>query len=369
MPRVAYLVHNLGDSAVHRRVAMLAEGGLDVALAGFLRAGDRMPDAAPATLLGITHDAALAQRAGAVLRNLARPARVLHACRGADVIIARNLEMLVLAVLARRRLGVGRVVYECLDIHKTMIGNRPRNRAMRKIERAMLRSVDLIVLSSPAFRRAYFEQIQRVATPTLLVENKLPARAVPAALPHRPAPPPWRIAWFGNLRCTRTLVLLKELVRIAAGSIEVLIAGKPSPAEFPDFARAVLAPGITYVGPYRPEDLPSLYARCHFAWAIDFFEEGLNSTWLLPNRIYEASAFGCVPIALTTVETGHWLAARGAGMLLDQAQDPARIASRITTLTKGDYAAMQVAIGAIPQSDMVFTDDDKAVLRAALLGQ
>ena len=55
----------------------------------------------------------------------------------------------------------------------------------------------------------------------------------------------------------------------------------------------------------------------HFCWAIDFFEEGLNSSWLLPNRLYEGCRFGAVPIAMKGTETARFLADRHIGLLLD----------------------------------------------------
>ena len=47
-----------------------------------------------------------------------------HICH-ANVILARNLEMLVLAIRARKRYAPqARVVYECLDIHRMLLSNR-----------------------------------------------------------------------------------------------------------------------------------------------------------------------------------------------------------------------------------------------------
>ena len=38
----------------------------------------------------------------------------------------------------------------------------------------------------------------------------------------------------------------------------------------------------------------------------------------LPNRIYEGSLYGTVPIAPAGIETGRWLAKRGAGVILEE---------------------------------------------------
>ena len=162
------------------------------------------------------------------------------------------------------------------------------------------------------------------------------------------------------------LAQLRALADAGQGRIRILIAGKPSPAEFPDFAAQAAHPQIDFVGAYRPEELGALYARCHFAWAIDYFEEGLNSTWLLPNRLYEAAAFGVVPIALEGVETARWLAAHGAGLVLPAAEASATLEARLLGLDAPGYAALQGQVAAIPPGDLIAGPADCALLLDAL---
>lgn len=370
MRRIAYLVHNLADSAVARRVVMLRAGGAEVMLAGFCRDA-----AAPAQIAGVvpvmlgrTHDAALARRVLSVAAVAARPQALVAACRGADVLIARNLEMLVLAARVRRALGIGRVVYESLDIHRALLGTGLAARGLRAIERRLVHRADLVLHSSPGFERDYFAARQRFATPRALVENRVLC-LTPAASPAAIAPgPPWRIGWFGNLRCRRTLDTLSRLVATSGGAIEVLVAGRASPAEFPDFCAAIARSGLEYAGPYTAADLPGLYARCHFAWAIDYFEEGLNSRWLLPNRLYEAAAHGAVPIALGDVETGRWLAARGAGLVLDPHEHVAALRALLMAQDAADYAAMRDRIAAIDRAALIAGPADCAALVALVSG-
>ncbi len=45
--------------------------------------------------------------------------------------------------------------------------------------------------------------------------------------------------------------------------------------------------------------------------------EGGNSDWLLPNRIYEASWFGCPSIAVSDTETGRKIASTGIGFTIE----------------------------------------------------
>ncbi len=368
-PRVAYFVHDINDPAVARRVTMLRAAGLEVSLAGFRR-DSRVPETvegARVTDLGQTHDGALGQRARMVLAHVAKPRTIVAAAAGADVVIGRNLEALALAARGR---GGARLVYECLDIHRSLLGRSLPARAIQAAEAWLLRRVDLLIVSSPAFLREYFSRRPTLTALALLVENKLlvlggeqpPAVAAPAA-------PPWTIGWFGNLRCRRTFEVLLQLTQALDGRLAVLIAGRPSSAVFDDLPAAVAKqPHMRYAGPYRPEDLPGLYGQCHFAWGIDYFEEGLNSRWLLPNKLYEAASFGVVPIALEDVETGRWLAERGAGLLLGEGDPVEPLTEVFRSLDDAAYRRLRGAVEAIPRRDLVADEEDCAALARAVCG-
>lgn len=109
------------------------------------------------------------------------------------------------------------------------------------------------------------------------------------------------------------------------GRFEIVLRGRPALSEFPDFHGFVEAePWLSFLGPYRnPEDMAAIYNDVHFSWAIDFFEAGQNSEWLLPNRLYEGCRFGAVPISMGNTETGRFLKQQDIGVLLPQASPEA----------------------------------------------
>lgn len=354
--KIAYLVHNLNDPAVERRCAMLERGGAKVRIAGFCRdAKLAEPIAArKPLLLGMSQDSAMLQRALGTLQNAVFNGRIKRFFADCDTVIARNLEQLG---IARTIVGGRPLVYECLDIHHTLVGTGKAARAVQAVEAQLLPRVDLLITSSPAFVDHHFASTT-LHCPVELLENKLLVSDV-AAFPQAGQPAwngPLRIGWFGMLRCKETLRALLDLTSRSGGAVEVLIAGRPSPAVFSDFPAAIAGnPRVEFTGAYRYDDLPDLYGRCHFAWTIDWFEEGENSSWLLPNRIYEAVAHGSIPIALADIEVGRWLGRRGAGLLVSE---PSQVAKALNDLTAPQLRAYQDVIASIDRRDVLADDTD-----------
>ena len=368
--KLCYFVHDLGDAAVQRRVRMLREGGACVTLIGFRRAGSSRNCVSGVTVieLGQTEAARLSRRGVSVLAAWLRLGRVRGAMRDADIIIARQLETLVLAAAARHRFAPSApIVFECLDIHRTMSGASISAAALRWVEGWLLRRCALLIVSSPAFVTHHFGQ-HRLLPPVRLVENKALGTDSPTPLVRRPrgCPQPWRIGWFGVLRCRRSLLLLIALVRAQQGRVEVVLRGRPAYTAIPDWNELTAGvPGLRYDGPYDgATELASLYTAVDFTWAIDFFEAGANSTWLLPNRLYEGGMHGSVPLAIGATETGHWLAARSAGVLLGEPLAE-ELAAFFANLTEARYTTLSVAL---PLGDVVHATADCKRLVADLEG-
>ena len=122
------------------------------------------------------------------------------------------------------------------------------------------------------------------------------------------------------------------------------------------------------VGAYKNhDDLASIYGDVHFVWAIDFYEKGLNSNWLLPNRIYEGSLHGAVPIGHGDVETTRWMQSNGVGVVLS---DPlsSRLIEFLDALTAQQYQAKRKAVMSIPRTKLVVTVQDCRNLARDLAG-
>jgi len=353
--KIGYFVHDLYDPAVERRVRMLLAGGAEVALFGFRRKAEPVADVAGVVPhdLGRTYDGRMLHRAGmSLLRSLAP--WTMSAAQGCDVVLARNLEMLVVATRVRDvQAPRAKLVYECLDIHRLMLGTGFAGGRLRALERTLLARCSLLVVSSPAFIGEYFELLQNLATPYILVENKVfgaapPPRSTPAA---RSAGPPWRIGWFGVIRCARSLKILSDLAARNPDRVQVIIRGRPARQEFEDFDGQVNAlPNLRFEGPYTPAELAAIYGEVDFTWALDFFEEGGNSGMLLANRLYEGALFGSVSLALAGVETGRWVEAHRAGVTLSNPLADSE--ALIRGLTADAYGGLAADVAAIPTDDL-----------------
>ena len=330
---------------------MFRAGGAEVEIAGFRRGDGPRPVLPIDTVveLDITHDGRMLHRLAATLGAAWRAPNWSRSLRRPDVIVARNLEMLG---VANRLLGLWdnapTLIYECLDIHRLMLRPGRIGQSMRAVEQRLMRSVDLLITSSPAFLRNHFDI--HGAPPALLVENKVFAPEI-GNLGRNPAlredVSPIRIGWFGALRCNTSLAALADLSRQLAGRLEVTLAGRPALTAFEDFhATAKAAPHLAYDGPFRyPTDLPALYAGVHFVWAIDFFEAGLNSSWLLPNRLYEGCLNGAIPIALAGTETAAFIERLGIGVVVPDVSQKTLVAlfEGMTTERVGQLAAAVAA--------------------------
>jgi len=350
--KVLYLVPNLGDAAVQRRVAILRDGGARVTLAGFQRAGAADPEPG-SVVLGRTFDARFSQRILAIARASGGVRRRLRGV-DADVIIARNLEMLFLARRLRPAGPAGPpLVYECLDVHRLLLRDDVIGRHLRRLEQSLVAQVALVMTSSPAFTREYFAKVWANGPPILLLENKVYGDDSPRGT--NPVLTSGgdrriRLGWFGALRCRRSLAALLGLAEQRPDTVDVVLRGRPALHEFDDFHTDVESlPNVQFAGPYRnPHDLNDIYSSIHLAWAIDFFEAGKNSDWLLPNRIYEGCLHGAIPVALKGTETAAFLDRHQIGIVLPDIER-ATLTTMIDHLDDGTLKRLAAKVAALPR--------------------
>jgi succinoglycan biosynthesis protein ExoL len=359
MTRIAFFGHDAADAAVRRRVQGFRDDGL--AVTGFMmRRRSDLDIPWDNVDLGLTFDGAYRQRIQSIFRG-ARLAAADPRLAEADLVYARNLDMLATAFLAKRHAGLKTpVVYECLDVHRLLTRNDPIGFVFRRIEGALLKRCRRLVVSSPAFLRNYFEKHHAGRYRASLIENRIAAGADygPRPAPTAPASPaaPLRLGWVGVLRCARSLDLLLALAERFGDRVRIVMHGQPALTEIPDFhARIANRANVAFHGRYKaPEDLARIYGELDVVWAGDFMEAGFNSVWLLPNRLYEGGYYAVPPIAPAGTETAAWIDQRGIGFTA--AEDlavtlPALIDGLIAD--RGSISSRRTALLALPDDAFI----------------
>jgi succinoglycan biosynthesis protein ExoL len=370
---ITYFANDLADAAVSRRVDMLHMGGASVTLIGFRRTEQpvRQVAGAEAIDLGRTFDARFADRIVKILHRSLEAGRWKKLIARSDALLARNLEMAVLADFARLWAGSDvRLVYECLDIHGSLLEHGISSALLRWWERRLLRRSAALVVSSPGFLTNYFERLD-VRLPMIVIsENK---RISAAADPPRPTPglsrahPPWRVGWFGNIRCARSFEILIALAQRHPDLVDIELRGRPTGKLQALIAQNLPLSNMRFSGSYTPSELTSIYQTCDLAWAIDLWQQAQNANWLLPNRIYEGGFCNCPPFALAGTETARWLNNRGAGVILQNLEQD--LEEFMTTLTSARYAKLKHAVASIPTTDLVHSIEECQQLTDLLTGR
>lgn len=361
---VVYLTGAVSAADIGRHVDLLRWGGARVQVAGY-----RLTDeprltlhGAPVTDLGFGSPTWLFERSGLAARGREAARAVAAVTERADVVVARDLQMLLLA--ARGRQPGTRLVYVRPGVEPA--GSVPglSSLLLRRLERRALRGVDLVVVDTSAGEREM--RGSGHAGPVLLLEDKVLALGPADEDWHLPPllyESSWVIGWFGNLRCRRSWDELQALVRHGAGQIEVLVAGQPGPdvAEAGGFADT---PGVRMVGNYIAADLPALRASTHFSWMID---HGGDTGEALPEGLFESVAHCSVPICLTRGAAGDWLARHGSGVLVDE--PGIELAALLLGLDAAGYASLVTGIGRIPRQDYLILPDEARAFVEAVAGR
>lgn len=376
--RLAFFGHDARESTVRKRVAAFRRNGLEVVTCTYLRRApepSEPPDAANIHL-GVTRDRnymlRLLKLVAAVPRIVAHRQRI----RDADIIYARNLDMLLLAAAARLvSRSRAQLIYEVLDVQRLMLREDVVGRAARALERGMLARCDMLVVSAPDFMRHYFHPLQKFSGRWHLMENKPGPEAVHALLGRTPrvpvAGPPWTIGWFGTLRCSKSLDVLCKVADRVGPLVRIVMRGRPSEEDLSvaQIEQAIAGrSNMAYLGPYRsPDDLADIYSDVHFSWSVDYLDEGSNSDWLLPNRVYEGGLHGVAAIARAETATGDYVEQRQLGWALGEPLVES-LEAFLQTLDMQRLDGIRAAMAARPRTDFVDLEDTAALVRTLAAG-
>lgn len=324
------------------------------------------------TPLGRTQDRQYGHRIAALLGAIPRVIAKHRALRKAAFFYARNIDQLLLALLARligRR--PARVIYEVLDVQPAFVGTGWRSRLLRRVERLALRHVDLLVVSSPGFLRHYFLPLQNYHKPWFLLENKLPANFATITGAARDNGSRragyqgyrWVVGYCGLIRGQETLDLILRLAERLQGLVLFKFHGVFTTVDRQTFAEAAARlSNVVYEGDYvNPRDLERIYSGLDFAWAIDLENRAHNSRWLLPCRFYEAGYFGVPCLTAGGFEVGRMVSDRRIGWNFSEPYEEELI-EFFLTLTDTEYDATRSRLLSLPESDFVAGADTSELI-------
>jgi succinoglycan biosynthesis protein ExoL len=227
------------------------------------------------------------------------------------ILLANTLETLIISwIVGLTRLPT---IYDVADINPLQTSKSVVGRVARATERRMINYVQVLVVSSPWFYWQYFASRLKIRQAAVFIENKVGFARV-----QRKGQKPLtnNIAWNGLLRCRTSAVVLLECMTSAPDSLRLSLHG--SLGRIGDLGQKLLnQPNCVYTGRYDIDSLGELLAGSSFVWAIDFsdFE---NSTWLLPNRLYEAIASGVPLIAVDGTATADVVRRYNIGIVLPE---------------------------------------------------
>jgi succinoglycan biosynthesis protein ExoL len=373
--RLIYLAFDSNDSRVLHRARTLENTGADLVVAGFRR--DRTPAISRGNWesldLGRTVDEDYANRILGIFRGAYILWRKRASLRNTQGIISRNIEQFLLArviqLFARKRIPIA---YECLDIHHLMIKKGVVSALFRATERWCLRHCDLLIVSSPAYIEEYFKPTQGFHGKWQLIENKLGPQFTLTPRPAKRSAPtqrPLRIGWFGILRCARSFEMLLQIADARPNDVEIIIRGIQGSSAVEDFQQRIDArPNVEYLGPYKnPDDLASLYDDVDVTWAIDYFEEGGCSEWLLPNRLYESGYFGVPMLTRSGTATADYVRESGIGWSIEEPVAEQAI-KLIDAMDEQKYEVVSERIANLPLSAWVEKDEVRNLIGRLVSG-
>jgi len=362
--RILLLVPDIADTITRNRVEAFAAVGHELQVVGFRRGRYNRPDppGGPHIVLGRTADARYGHRLAAIFKALPKLFAKRASLRRADIVYARNIDQLILALFCRLLLAVrAPIFYEVLDIQPIFIGKSLVSHIVRLVERLCLTQVRMLVLSSGGFHANFYLPVQRYSGRWFLLENKLP-ESIRSVVPVRPAVEDKTleagaklvIGYFGLIRGEATLDLIERVAQRLADRVEFRFAGIVTSVDPTRFRQVIEGnPNITYFGHYdNPADLPRLYNGVDFVWAIDLEHIEGNSRWLMPCRFYEAGYFGVPCLAAEDFEIGRTVEELQCGWTFSSPYEPALV-EFLSAVTCQQYASKRQRLLELPGSTYI----------------
>ena len=323
MKNIMVFAGDLADAAQQRRILALRSLGYQVSVIGFRKSDDPISMIGEHLDLGRINNGKLTERIRKICGAIPNSLKHIRQQKNIDLIYARNMDMLLFAWLIRLLTWSRiQIYYEVLDIHGAFTNGGLKQTFARTAERFLLRRTGRLIVSSPDFISQYFDKIQGFKGEWRLLENKIWHGSLTKVRPSykRSETDKMRIGWVGNIRCQPSFQILMRLAD-HMDNVEIHIHGTVHNHALLHFDHHVAARlNVIYHGPYEyPKGLFDVYRSVDLVWASDLWQVGANSSWLLPNRLYEAAWHGCPSICIAGTATARKVDDLGIGYLIQDA--------------------------------------------------
>lgn len=378
--RLVFFAPDISDVSTIKRAQAFLDEGFGVTVVGFRRDRynrDYRPPW-PFILLGRTADGRYGHRLLSLFTSLPIVLAHWRTLKAGSVIYARNIDQLLLALMARLLIGSrAPVIYEVLDIPAILVRRGVVPALVRWVERIALRYVSVLVLSSPGFHRNYYRPVQGYRGDWMLIENRLHPSALDRDQAERTRSAAahgqesrqgrnWVVGYVGLIRGKETFDLITRLAE-RLPHVQFKFNGVLTTVDEHRFVAALSRhKNIVYGGEYvNPRDLAAIYADVDFVWALDLEHVAHNSRWLLPCRFYEAGLFGKPCLAVRDFEVGRLIERLGVGWTFAEPFEESLVRF-FETIDPAGYAEKRERLAALPLETFVSGNEVAEMFR--LLG-
>lgn len=237
-----------------------------------------------------------------------------------DVIHAENLDMLCIALSAKRRSKKPvRIIYEIPDLHGLVVDEQksPLKKViqfgLRAMDKALCRQVDLLILTSPRFFDVYYCRL--IPMEKMLFMPNAPEGHVFDGYQHKAKATPFTIGFIGQVFYKQQALNLVEAAKRTG--VHLLIAGYETDGlgEVEEACRSY-SDG-EWFGRYDfRRQAAELYGKCdviHLVYDADM--ENVKN--LLPNKLYEAVRCELPVIVAKGTYLSHVVEEWGVGLSVD----------------------------------------------------
>ncbi|GAB3170350.1 hypothetical protein GCM10027291_21960 [Telluribacter humicola] len=290
--------------------------------------------------------------------------QLLNTTRDGDILYIYGFDLAAIALLFRTlsRRSVY-LVHEVPDIREMFFRKGVLGKLLRRIEKAVIPQMELLIVTSPEYVTEYYQKLRRLSIRKyLVIENKIHAglHQLPGTSRQMTSSPRIRIGYFGLLRCKASLDCLMLLAQTNRFDIDLRGIFMPDTRHYESKIKDT--PNMQYLGPYNASrELQALYDSVDIVWAAYPYSP-LSTTgnhlWARTNRFYESLYFRKpIVVQKNTSDAGRARMLGNIALEVDL-EAPHRAARFIEEqLTSDHLKELQVALAAIPDREYTIKDE------------